>query len=256
MTARRAGEAELPSMLAGLACGIWLTSEIFSVAATERSLNPAARRKSPSRANSSELPMRIGIRSSRANFGGVAAGILRSLLLTTFADCPVVQRMYGKRKVESNQDKEVCFSNRPIGVKRFSNYPLLQCDIARGLALLQNRHHGRSIIMKTRRNKSLGRPCSSSDGWSKNSRHPLSREGRHSTVRWSSSVLLLPARFSCGRDLPGPAELLAIFTSSVPWLPRGSPASSRLRTAICCRGDRSRRIDTARLSIRIPRDRL
>src|SRR5271156_1056352 len=48
-----------------------------------------------------------------------------------------------------------------------------------------------------------------------NSPHPSSREGHHSTARWSSSVLLItfdPARFSrCCRGLfTGPAELSAV----------------------------------------------
>src|SRR5215831_20099508 len=41
--------------------------------------------------------------------------------------------------------------------------------------------------------QSLGRPCRQSDGGPSghaNSPHPSSREGHHSTARWSSSVLL------------------------------------------------------------------
>jgi len=90
----------------------------------------------------------------------------------------------------------VRFSNRPFGVKRFQTIHHNSIDVAHGLVLL--------FGIGTRALPSWG----SKTGWNNllrgltvrvtadpsghtNSPHPSSREGHHSTARWSSSVLLL-----------------------------------------------------------------
>src|SRR2546426_9085214 len=59
-----------------------------------------------------------------------------------------------------------------------------------------------------------------------NSPHPSSREGHHSTARWSSSVLLVNVvRLSCGCDLSGPAEFGVVNPDAVH--DHGQPARQR-----------------------------
>src|SRR5258708_34581405 len=78
MTAARVGEADARSAHAD-AFGIWLMSEIFSAAKTARSSNPIQCRKSRTWANSSELPMWIGIGSPLPAYGGgVSDGMVDS----------------------------------------------------------------------------------------------------------------------------------------------------------------------------------
>ena len=89
------------------------------------------------------------------------------------------------------------FSNRPFRVKRFQTiHHHCNVDVARGLVLLFG--IGTRALpawdSKTRWNNLLGGlAVSVTAGPSKltDSPHPSSREGHHSTARWSSSVLLL-----------------------------------------------------------------
>ena len=63
----------------------------------------------------------------------------------------------------------VGFSNRPFRVKRFSDYPPLQCRCrSRARASLRNRHQGPSIMgFEDEVEQSFGRPCRQCDGRSK-----------------------------------------------------------------------------------------
>ncbi len=91
---------------------------------------------------------------------------------------------------------DVRFSNRPFWVKRFQTIHHHSIDIARGLVLLFG--IGSKALpswdSKTRRNNLLdGLAVRRTAGPSGHtiSPHPSSREGHHSTVRWSSSFPLL-----------------------------------------------------------------
>jgi hypothetical protein len=89
----------------------------------------------------------------------------------------------------------VRFSNRPFGVKRFEAIHRCSVDVAHGLVLLFG--IGTEALplwdSRTRRNDLLGgltvRRTAGPSGHA-NSPHPSSREGHHSTTRWSSSFLL------------------------------------------------------------------
>ena len=91
---------------------------------------------------------------------------------------------------------DVRFSNRPFGVKRFQTIHQFSVDAARGLVLLFG--IGTKALpswdSKTRWNNLWGglavRRTAGPSGHTI-SPHPSSREGHHSTVRWSSSFLLL-----------------------------------------------------------------
>src|SRR5665213_3668301 len=90
---------------------------------------------------------------------------------------------------------DVCFSNRPFGVKHFQTIHHYSVDVAHGLALLFG--IGTKALplwdSRTRRNNLLGgltvRLTVGPSGHA-NSPHPSSREGHLSTARWSSIVLL------------------------------------------------------------------
>src|ERR1700738_3020605 len=90
----------------------------------------------------------------------------------------------------------VRFSNRPFGVKHFQTIHRCGVDVARGLALLFGIGSKAPPVWdaRTRRNNLCGglivRLTTGPSGHT-NSPHPSSREGHHSTARWSSSVLLL-----------------------------------------------------------------
>jgi hypothetical protein len=90
----------------------------------------------------------------------------------------------------------VRFSNRPFRVKRFQTIHDCGVNVARGLALLSGLGTKAlpSWVSKTRWNNLSGdlavNVTAGSSGRT-NSPHPSSREGHHSTARWSSSVLLL-----------------------------------------------------------------
>ena len=89
----------------------------------------------------------------------------------------------------------VRFSNRPFRVKHFQAIHRYSVDVARGLVLLFG--IGTKALPswdpRTRWNNLLGgltvRRTAGPSGQT-NSPHPSSREGHHSTARWSSSVLL------------------------------------------------------------------
>src|SRR5215211_4395689 len=92
---------------------------------------------------------------------------------------------------------DVCFSNRPFGVKRFQTIHHHNVDVARGLVLLFG--IGTKALpswdSKTRRNNLWGGLAvlqTVGPSGHTNSPHPSSREGHHPTARWSSSVLLSP----------------------------------------------------------------
>src|ERR1035438_4207991 len=94
------------------------------------------------------------------------------------------------------------FSNRPFGVKHFQTIHHYSVDVAHGLALLFG--IGTKALplwdSRTRRNNLLrGLAVSPTVGPSghANSPHPSSREGHHSTARWSSSVLLSLLILNC-----------------------------------------------------------
>jgi hypothetical protein len=87
------------------------------------------------------------------------------------------------------------FSNRPFAVKRLQTIHRYGVDVAHGLALLFGIGTGAlpSWVSKTRWNNLLvGLTVRRRQGPSGRaiSPHPSSREGHHSTARWSSSVLL------------------------------------------------------------------
>jgi hypothetical protein len=91
--------------------------------------------------------------------------------------------------------RDVRFSNRPFRVKRFQTIHHDGIDVAHGLALLFG--IGTKALpswgSKTRWNNLwVGLAVSGTAGPSghANSPHPSSREGHHTTARWSSSFLL------------------------------------------------------------------
>jgi hypothetical protein len=96
-------------------------------------------------------------------------------------------------------DLYVRFSNRPFGVKHFQTIHRCGVDVARGLALLFG--IGTKALpvwdSRTRRNNLCGglivRLTTGPSGHT-NSPHPSSREGHHSTARWSS-ISFYPVRF-------------------------------------------------------------
>ena len=90
---------------------------------------------------------------------------------------------------------DVRFSNRPFGVKRFQTIHRCDVDVTHGLVLLSG--IGTKALpswdSRTRRNNLLvGLAVRLTAGPSGHtiSPHPSSREGHHSTARWSSSFLL------------------------------------------------------------------
>src|SRR4249919_3530170 len=91
--------------------------------------------------------------------------------------------------------RDVCFSNRPVGVKRFQTIHHCSVDVSRGLVLLSGIGTGAlpPWDSRTRWNNLLCgvavRLTAGPSGHT-NSPHPSSREGHHSTARWSSSFLL------------------------------------------------------------------
>src|ERR1700688_4808084 len=92
--------------------------------------------------------------------------------------------------------RNVCFSNRPFGVKRFQTIHHHSVDVARGLVLLFG--IGTKALpswdSKTRRNNLCGGLAvlqTVGPSGHANSPHPSSRKGHHSTARWGSIFLLL-----------------------------------------------------------------
>src|SRR5258705_11183515 len=127
------------------------------------------------------------------------------------------------------RSENVCFSNRPFGVKRFQTIQHCGVDVAHGLVLLFG--IGTKALpswdSKTRRNNLWGGLAVLQTGGPSgqtNSPHPSSPEGHHPTARWSSIFLLSPERLLCRRDFPGPAEPGAVNPYAVQSRPRGWPA--------------------------------
>ena len=104
-------------------------------------------------------------------------------------------RLSGTKRTSPSRSPDVGFSNRPVGVKHFRLCTNGSVDVARGLALLSG--IGSSALpswdSRTRWNNLMGDLAVDSGRPSRhtNSPHPSSREGHHSTARWSSSFLLL-----------------------------------------------------------------
>jgi hypothetical protein len=91
---------------------------------------------------------------------------------------------------------DVRFSNRPFRVKHFQTIRRSSVDVAHGLALLFG--IGTKALppwdSRTRWNnlyRGLAVKRTAGPSGHANSPHPSSREGHHSTARWSSSFLLL-----------------------------------------------------------------
>ncbi len=95
----------------------------------------------------------------------------------------------------SSPNRDVRFSNRPVGVKHFQTIHHCGVDVSRGLVLLFG--IGTKALPswdpRTRRNnlyRGLAVSRTADPSGHANSPHPSSREGHHSTARWSSSFLL------------------------------------------------------------------
>src|SRR6266446_845761 len=123
------------------------------------------------------------------------------------------------------QARDVRFSNRPLRVKRFQTIHGYSVDVAHGLVLLFG--IGTKALpswdSRTRWNNLSGglavRRTVGPSGHA-NSPHPSSREGHHSTARWSSSVLLYWIR------------CCTVFTLLLLWPVLGS-SGTRCRQPIC-----------------------
>ena len=129
--------------------------------------------------------------------------------------------------------RDVCFSNRPFGVKHFQTIHQCGVDVARGLVLLFGIGTWAlpSWDPRTRRNnlyRDLAVSVTAGPSRHTNSPHPSSRKGHLSTTRWSSKFSPIgfdPERFSCCCRglLPGPPELGAVNPDAVQ--DHGQPAS-------------------------------
>src|SRR4030088_3656148 len=121
--------------------------------------------------------------------------------------------------------RNVLFSNRPFGVKRFQTIRHCSVDVARGLVLLFGigTRALPSWDSKTRRNNLLvGLAVNQTAGPSghANSPHPSSREGHLSTARWISGFL------------PIALILCAPHAAAVSRVQRNSVASTQMRCII------------------------
>jgi hypothetical protein len=112
----------------------------------------------------------------------------------------------------------VCFSNRPFEIKRFQTIHHHSVDVAHGLVLLFG--IGTKALpswdSKTRWNNLwVGLAVSVTAGPSRhaNSPYPSSREGHHTTARWSSSFLLSDLML---HDLHAAAACSRVQRNSVP----------------------------------------
>jgi hypothetical protein len=148
----------------------------------------------------------------------------------TFRDAKAMSALPPKVDI-CGATSDVCFSNRPFGVKHFQTIHHCSVDDARGLVLLFG--IGTKALPSWdskmgRNNLWGGLAIRLTAGPSRHtiSPHPSSREGHHSTARWSSSVLLFNVVWlSCRCDLPGPAELGAVNPDAVH--NHGQPARQR-----------------------------
>ena len=102
----------------------------------------------------------------------------------------------GPQRQSAAPNNNVRFSNRPFGVKRFQTIHRCSVDVAHGLVLLfgigtkalpswDSRTRWNNLLVGLTVRRTAG-PSGHA-----NSPHPSSREGHHSTARWSSSFLLL-----------------------------------------------------------------
>src|SRR4029450_12983333 len=134
------------------------------------------------------------------------------------------QSMLAVQSSTSSPPADVRFSNRPLGVKRFQTIHHDNVDVAHGLVLLSG--IGTKALpswdSRTRWNNLWGGLAVSQADIGPSghtiSPHPSSREGHHSTARWSSSVSPIAfdlERFSCCRNFPGPPELGAVNPNAV-----------------------------------------
>jgi hypothetical protein len=148
---------------------------------------------------------------------------------------------YGSDSEVTASPRHVRFSNRPIGVKRFQTIHRHSVDVARGFALLFGigTRALPSWDTRTRRNnlyRGLAALQTAGPSGHANSPQPSSRKGHHSTVRWSSSVLL-----SC-------LILRSSHAAAVSRVHRNSVPSTQMR----CRITASRRA-SATIAFLIPR---
>ena len=102
---------------------------------------------------------------------------------------------FGSDSEVTASPRHVRFSNRPIGGKRFQTIHQHSVDVARGLVLLFGigTRALPSWDSRTRRNnlyRGLAVLQTAGPSGHANSPQPSSRKGHHSTVRWSSSILL------------------------------------------------------------------
>jgi hypothetical protein len=109
--------------------------------------------------------------------------------------CVCSRSILSRLRLATLSRTNVCFSNRPFGVKHFQTIHRTSVDVARGLALLFG--IGTRALpawgSKTRWNNLLGGLAfrlMAGPSRHANSPHPSSREGHHSTRWWSSSFLL------------------------------------------------------------------
>jgi hypothetical protein len=113
---------------------------------------------------------------------------------------------------------DVCFSNRPFGVKRFQTFHRYGFDVTHGLVLLFGiGTRGPSIMgFENEAERSFGRPCHQSDGRSKQTCDLTSfvvPQGTscHRAVELAFSPIVFDLALSCCCNLlPSPAELSAV----------------------------------------------
>ena len=110
------------------------------------------------------------------------------------SSCAFLARLFQNSPIRCN--RHVRFSNRPFRVKHFQTIRRSSVDVAHGLALLFG--IGTKALppwdSRTRWNnlyRGLAVKRTAGPSGHANSPHPSSREGHHSTARWSSSFLLL-----------------------------------------------------------------
>ena len=128
-------------------------------------------------------------------FGGGCASVLTEAAMTRVVKAGDSVQSYvrfGSEAAATADSYRVRFSNRPVGVKRFQTIHRSSVDVSRGLALLFG--IGTRALpswgSRTRWNnlyRGLAIKQTTDPSGHTNSPHPSSREGHHSTARWSSS---------------------------------------------------------------------
>jgi hypothetical protein len=110
--------------------------------------------------------------------------------------CVAVMSAFGGKADIGRAFRNVCFSNRPVGVKRFQAIRHCSVDVARGLALLYGlgaRALSPIVLLTERPLKRLFHLVLGSHGSKQTcelTSSLASREGHYSTAWWSSSFLL------------------------------------------------------------------